>query len=64
MLTIVNESGLPDGVWKTPPDSVKPAALRVAIAFAGLYEYALASPGFSQLLNVGLTTPVWFAGGS
>src|SRR5579871_3563580 len=64
MLTIVNESCFPDCVWNTPPFSTKPAAFRIDIAFAGLYAYVFWRPGLSQLENVGVTMPVWFAGGS
>ena len=59
----VKESGLPCGVWKTPPDILKPAAFRIEMALAGLYVTCFANFSFSQLENVGVTMPVWFAGG-
>jgi hypothetical protein len=36
MLIIVKESGLPDFVWKTPFENLKPACFRIAFAFVGL----------------------------
>jgi len=36
MLRILNDSALPEGVWKTPPDFLKPAFSRIETAFAGL----------------------------
>ena len=37
LLTMVNDSGLPDGVWKMPLEPcLKPAFSRIEIAFAGL----------------------------
>src|SRR5437764_3771637 len=64
MLMILNDSGLPDFVWNTPPDLLKPAFCRIETALPGLYVILPARPLSSQLLNVGVTIPVWFDAGS
>src|SRR5689334_11520021 len=67
MLITVKASFWPFEFTMMPSEpSLKPAEASSAFAFAGLKAklYLLVSELSSQLENVGVTMPLWFAGGS